>query len=205
MKAIFACPIELSKVRLQVKVSKLTIRLTLMNYFLRVILALNTIMYSFETWLDNETGPMMVFRMIHRTEGIPGMFRGLEAMLWRWVCSYNKYLNCHRLKTKRLCFFHIHSDAIPYGIFMFVYEYLVEKIRIQSARKTFHYKEETVEPMRTALAGACAGMLSWLPGIPFDVIKTRMMTATSPDQYKSVYHCFRVITKVSDSHESAGT
>lgn len=80
---------------------------------------------------------------------------------------------------------------------MFVYEYLLEKIRIQSLKGTFHHKEETVDSMRTAMAGACAGMLSWLPGIPFDVIKTKMMTASSPDQYKSVYHCFRVITKVS--------
>lgn len=81
---------------------------------------------------------------------------------------------------------------------MFVYEYLVEKLRTESLQKSFHYKEETVEPLRTAIAGACAGMLSWVPGIPFDVIKTKMMTATTPDQYKNVFHCFRVITKVNN-------
>lgn len=87
-------------------------------------------------------------------------------------------------------------DAIPYGIFMFVYEYLVEKMR--APHLVGHYKEPSVESWRTAAASACAGMLSWLPGIPFDVIKTKMMTATDPNQYKNVWHCFRVITKVSE-------
>lgn len=79
---------------------------------------------------------------------------------------------------------------------MFVYEYLVEKMRPPELQRSYHYKERTVEPLRTAIAGACAGMLSWLPGIPFDVIKTKMMTANDPNQYKNVWHCFRVITKV---------
>lgn len=91
----------------------------------------------------------------------------------------------------------VHRDAIPYGIFMFVYEYMVEKMRSPSMQRSYHYKEESVEPWRTAVAGACAGMLSWLPGIPFDVIKTKMMTASDPNQYRSVWHCFRQITKVS--------
>ncbi|XP_031633051.1 solute carrier family 25 member 45-like [Contarinia nasturtii] len=138
IKAICACPIELSKVRLQVKV-------------------------------NNETGPLMVFRLIRQTEGLPGVFRGLESMLWR--------------------------DIIPYGLFMFVYEYMIEKMRSPSLQRPYHYKEETVEPLRTAVAGACAGMLSWIPGIPFDVIKTRMMTTTNPNQYRNVLHCFSEITK----------
>lgn len=53
---------------------------------------------------------------------------------------------------------------------MFVYEYLVERMRTPALQRSYHYKEEIVEPWRTAVAGACAGMLSWLPGIPFDVI-----------------------------------
>lgn len=89
-----------------------------------------------------------------------------------------------------------YRDAIPYGMFMFVYEYLVEKMRSPALAKSYHYKEPTVDSWRTAAAGACAGMLSWLPGIPFDVIKTKMMTATDPNQYKSVWHCYRLITKV---------
>lgn len=63
-------------------------------------------------------------------------------------------------------------------------------------QKTYHYKEEKVEAWRTAVAGACAGMISWLPGIPFDVIKTKMMTENDPKRFKSVYHCYSVITKV---------
>lgn len=42
--------------------------------------------------LDNETGPMMVFRLIMRTEGFSGMFRGLEAMLWRCVPNLSRLL-----------------------------------------------------------------------------------------------------------------
>lgn len=93
-------------------------------------------------------------------------------------------------------YFRIFRDAIPYGIFMFVYEYLIEKMRSQSLQRNYHYKEEKVEAWRTAVAGACAGMISWLPGIPFDVIKTKMMTENDPKRYKSVYHCYKVITKV---------
>lgn len=90
----------------------------------------------------------------------------------------------------------LRRDAIPYGIFMFVYEYLIEKMRSPSLRRNYHYKEERVEAWRTAVAGACAGMISWLPGIPFDVIKTVMMTEKDPKRYKSVLHCYSVITKV---------
>lgn len=84
---------------------------------------------------------------------------------------------------------------------MFVYEYLIEKMRTQSLQKTHHYKEKKVEAWRTAVAGACAGMISWLPGIPFDVIKTKMMTENDPKRFKSVYHCYSVITKVRISCE----
>lgn len=79
---------------------------------------------------------------------------------------------------------------------MFVYEYLVEKLRSKSLHKPYHYKEAGVESWRTAVAGACAGMASWLPAIPFDVIKTKMMTAKQDNQYKSVYHCYRTLVKV---------
>lgn len=90
----------------------------------------------------------------------------------------------------------IFRDALPYGLFMFVYEYLVERLRSPALVRSYHYKEPTVDSWRTAAAGACAGMLSWMPGIPFDVIKTKMMTATDPNQYKSVWHCYKQITKV---------
>lgn len=83
---------------------------------------------------------------------------------------------------------------------MFVYEYLVEKLRSKSLHKPYHYKEAGVESWRTAVAGACAGMASWLPAIPFDVIKTKMMTAKQDNQYKSVYHCYRTLVKVNALH-----
>lgn len=70
-------------------------------------------------------------------------------------------------------------------------------MRAPDLHRSYHYKEDTVEPWRTAVAGACAGMLSWLPGIPFDVIKTRMMTARDPKEFRNVWHCYKVITKVS--------
>lgn len=96
-------------------------------------------------------------------------------------------------------FFENFRDAIPYGVFMFVYEYLIEKMRSQSLQQSYHYKEETVEAWRTAVAGAMAGMISWLPGIPFDVIKTKMMTE---NRFKGVYHCYSVIVKVCVFHSS---
>lgn len=79
---------------------------------------------------------------------------------------------------------------------MFVYEYLIEKMRSPSLQRSYHYKEDDVESWRTAVAGACAGMLSWLPGIPFDVIKTKMMTVSHQHKYQSVYQCYREITRV---------
>lgn len=83
---------------------------------------------------------------------------------------------------------------------MFVYEYLIEKMRSPSLQKSYHFKDEKMEAWRTAIAGACAGMISWLPGIPFDVIKTRMMTENDPKRFKGVYHCYRVITKVRSNY-----
>lgn len=80
---------------------------------------------------------------------------------------------------------------------MFVYEYLLENLRSQTLYRPFHYKETNVETWRTAVAGACAGMISWLPSIPFDVIKTKMMTENDPNRYKSIYHCYKEITRVS--------
>lgn len=79
---------------------------------------------------------------------------------------------------------------------MLVYEYMIEKLRKNDPRPNYHYKEATVEPWRTAVAGALAGMLSWLPGIPFDVIKTRMMAETDPHRFKGVWHCYKETIRV---------
>lgn len=80
---------------------------------------------------------------------------------------------------------------------MLVYEYLVERLRTTSPKGNLHYKETNVDPWRTAVAGAFAGMISWLPGIHFDVIKTRMMTEADPNRFKSVWHCYQVQRRVS--------
>lgn len=85
---------------------------------------------------------------------------------------------------------------------MFVYEYLLEKLRSKNIRGAVHYKDEQVQAWRTAVAGACAGMISWIPGVPFDVIKTKMMTEKDPNRYKSVFHCFDMLVKVRKSVKS---
>lgn len=81
---------------------------------------------------------------------------------------------------------------------MLVYEYLVEILRKNSPKGNMHYKETTVEPWRIAVAGAVAGMTSWLPAIQFDVIKTRMMIESNPNRFKSVWHCYKVVVAVSE-------
>lgn len=92
---------------------------------------------------------------------------------------------------------------MPYGIFMLVYEYLVERLRKTNPRGNVHYKETSVEPWRIAVAGAFAGMISWLPGIPFDVIKTRMMTEPDPNRFKGVWHCYQETIRVSYKRNSS--
>lgn len=79
---------------------------------------------------------------------------------------------------------------------MFVYEYLLEKLRTNNIKGPMHYKDEQVQAWRTAIAGACAGMISWIPGVPFDVIKTKMMTEKDPKRYKNVFHCYKVLVRV---------
>lgn len=83
---------------------------------------------------------------------------------------------------------------------MFVYEYILENTRDTYIKTKVHAKEPTVEPWRTAIAGAVAGMTSWLPAIPFDVVKTRMMTETDPKRFRNMWHCFEVLIKV--GHDS---
>lgn len=86
---------------------------------------------------------------------------------------------------------------------MLVYEYLLEKQRNQTLQHIVdsninvdHYKSGNIDPMHTAIAGAFAGMISWLPAIPFDVVKTRMMVEVNPKRFRSMWHCFNVIITV---------
>lgn len=79
---------------------------------------------------------------------------------------------------------------------MWVYEYTLEKLRVPDSTKPLHYRQKDVNSMHTACAGAIAGMASWLPAIPFDVVKTRMMTEVNPKRFRSVWHCFQVVKQV---------
>lgn len=71
-----ACPIELTKVRLQVRVSKFKAAAVYIMSFPVIKMVKNL-------FVDNATGPFMVIRQIMKTEGSHGLFRGLSAMLWR--------------------------------------------------------------------------------------------------------------------------
>jgi len=116
-------------------------------------------------------GPTMVLRELCKTEGPKGLFKGLTAMLWR--------------------------DAIPYGIFMLVYEYMAERLSNGYELNGRHVRNADIDPLYTASAGAIAGMISWMPAIHFDVIKTRMMAEDDPKRFRSVWHCFNVLVKES--------
>lgn len=84
---------------------------------------------------------------------------------------------------------------------MWVYEYLLEQQRNQTLgtnnlKNVAHFKSNKIDPLQTAIAGAFAGMISWLPAIPFDVVKTRMMVEVNPKRFRSMWHCFGVIIAV---------
>lgn len=78
---------------------------------------------------------------------------------------------------------------------MLVYEYLVEKLK-HPTTAIEHHKQLNVNPMHIAIAGAVAGMTSWIPAIPFDVVKTRMMTEADPKRFRSLWHCFGLLLRV---------
>lgn len=78
---------------------------------------------------------------------------------------------------------------------MLVYEYSLEHLRGegQSGRR---FRERNINPTHTVIAGSLAGMASWTPAVPFDVVKTRMMTEPDPKRFRGVWHCLRVIHRV---------
>ncbi len=39
------------------------------------------------------------------------------------------------------------------------------------------FDEKVISPLRTMLAGGVAGVIQWIPAVPFDVLKSRLQTA----------------------------
>lgn len=113
----------------------------------------------------------------------------------------------------------LYRDALPYGLFMLVYEYTLERLREPDSSvgsSDMNFRPRNINPTHTAIAGALAGMsvtkhtgsvnaisytvigmASWVPAVPFDVVKTRMMTESDPKRFRSVWHCLRVVNRVS--------
>lgn len=82
---------------------------------------------------------------------------------------------------------------------MLVYEYTLKHLcdKKEDDDKDVRFRRTSINPLHTAIAGALAGMASWVPAVPFDVVKTRMMTEPDPKRFRGVWHCLRVIQRVS--------
>lgn len=114
------------------------------------------------------------FRKILRNDGVVGLYRGLLPMMLR--------------------------DVLPYGIYMLVYKktinYLDNDDFIRQCRVYYRSKDsDPVTMVVTTLAGAFAGVFSWVCVIPFDVVKT-LMQAERTVNYISIRQCITVNVKV---------
>ncbi|XP_055849523.1 solute carrier family 25 member 45 isoform X2 [Episyrphus balteatus] len=130
---------------------------------------LQTHNYYNEYILGQKRTPFKLFKRIWKSEGIAGLYRGLLPMMCR--------------------------DVFPYGIYMITYRLTMEqldKAEFMKRRKQRLYKDGTpkVDIFITTLAGAFAGILSWVCVIPFDVVKT-IMQAEENARYKSITHCIK--------------
>lgn len=88
----------------------------------------------------------------------------------------------------------------PYGIYMLVYQHTTQLLdktefirrRRQSSRTPLIGEEEdagsSIDFVVTTLAGAWAGILSWVCVIPFDVVKT-IMQAEENRNHRSIRQC----------------
>ncbi|EAT45759.1 AAEL002985-PA [Aedes aegypti] len=112
---------------------------------------------------------------IHRLEGLSGIYRGITPMMLR--------------------------DVLPYGIYMLVYEYMlgieerlhrVKRDRLSSGSGGM-VVSSPYEASLIAMAGAMAGIISWMFIVPFDVVKTVMQSETDPTVHKNMLHCFRTL------------
>lgn len=91
-------------------------------------------------------------------------------------------------------------DVLPYGIYMLVYKKAIQFLNnddfILKCRKYYQTKDsDPVDMVVTTLAGAFAGVLSWVCVIPFDVVKT-LMQAERMVNYISIRQCIVVNVKV---------
>jgi Mitochondrial carrier protein len=118
-------------------------------------------------------GPVKCAKDVIKKHGLLGMFRGITPMCFR--------------------------DVFPYGIYMLVYDRMlnIESDVLDKQRKFVGGSgcgqiNSHLEMTLTALAGATAGVLSWLFVVPFDVAKTVMQ---ADFRYKSMYHCMHEIVK----------
>ncbi|KAG4074319.1 hypothetical protein HA402_008728 [Bradysia odoriphaga] len=116
-------------------------------------------------------GPIACIKQIFRSDGLAGFYRGLSPTLCR--------------------------DVIPYGIYMLVYEKVLNILGgMPTIQRQRELNEMTVTSNRyelivTALSGTIAGVVSWILAIPFDVLKT-IMQADAATKYDSMAHCIRV-------------
>lgn len=58
-------------------------------------------------------------------------------------------------------------------------------------------KRHLVDMSVTIVAGATAGVMSWILVIPFDVMKTSMQVQSDPDKYRSLRNTLETNTSVS--------
>ncbi|XP_058116453.1 solute carrier family 25 member 45 [Anopheles ziemanni] len=117
--------------------------------------------------------PWACLKDIFRREGLSGIYRGITPMMVR--------------------------DVLPYGVYMYVYEYMLEIERRLHRLSKDHITGATIggalQASLIATAGAVAGIASWMFIVPFDVVKTVMQAETDPSVHKSMMHCFRSLVK----------
>ncbi|XP_036673412.1 solute carrier family 25 member 45 isoform X1 [Drosophila suzukii] len=107
------------------------------------------------------------FKRILKTDGISGLYRGLLPMMCR--------------------------DVLPYGIYMLAYRQGIDYMdrRDFVRRRRSQSDGSSVNILVTTLAGAWAGVISWVCVIPFDVVKT-LMQADENHRYRGIFHCVKV-------------
>lgn len=75
---------------------------------------------------------------------------------------------------------------------------------IQNRRRLRKEDEGKLDFLVTTLAGAWAGILSWVCVIPFDVVKT-IMQAEESSKYQNIWHCLSNNFKVNELNKEYNT